>query len=383
MDGTQQMKIVKHVWALVLVAMAGCGGGGGGAESGGLSIGAVTPGTVTATFSNKTTYEGGELRQVALSASFSGNAPAEVFVVIEDPDAVFHGADVQIDSATSATLRLTVDDGAAVGEYVKPMVLHVCRDSACSKEFDGSPRTIQKHITIRGTTLDTSALAFASTVGVGPASKAIAVTTPGGVDFGYEAYSYVEHTGPDGSTNLLSMNEVFSITKTSSGLVVQPIGNFAGHFSVTFDVTTDGYAKVPVELNYQVDAAATPVVTSLTSSVSGSGQAGSADDIPVYVEYVHVMARSYNSESSVAINATGGSPDTNSYNWIRYFDQENFTYGTGPAGNADRIRFFLNPCDLTAGCLAAGTYTANIVISVTEFSETSSFTVPVTFTIEP
>jgi hypothetical protein len=376
------MKVVRYVSALLLVALAGCGGGGGG-ESEELSIRAVTPSTVTATFSNKTSYEGGDPREVALTASFSGETTGAIFVLIEDPDAVFQGAELQIDSESSATLRLTVDDSAAVGVYEKPMVLHVCRDAACASEFDGSPRTIQKHITIEGTTLSTSALSFASTVGIAATSQTVAVTAPSGTDFNYETDPYVNHTGPDGSTNLLSISEVFSITKTSSGLVVRPTGVWAGQFVGRLYVTTPGYAKVAVDLDYQVGTAATPVVTPLTSSVNGSGQAGSTDDIPVYVEYVHVMERDTNGESFIAVNAMAGSPDPGSTFWLRYYDQTSFTHGTGPAGNADRLRFFLNPCFFGTDCLAPGTYTANIEVSVSAFGEQSTVTVPVTFTVNP
>lgn len=376
------MKVVKFVSALFLVAIAACGGGGGGGSDE-LSIGAVTPTTVTATFSNKTSYEGGDRREVALTASFSGKTTGTIFVLIEDPDAVFQAAELQIDSESSATLRLIVGDSAAVGLYEKPIVLHLCRDVACANEFEGSPRTIQKHITIQGTTLNTSALSFASTVGIAATSQTVAVTAPNGTDFNYEADPYVDHTQPDGSTTKLSTGEVFTITKTPSGLVVQPAGIWAGHYAGRLYVTTPGYARVAVDLDYQVDAAATPVVTPLTSSVSASGQAGSTDDIPIFVEYVHVMERDLNGEGFIDINPTAGSPDPSSTFWLRYYDQTSFTHGTGPANNADRLRFFLNPCFFGTNCLAPGTYTANIKLTVGAFDEKATFTVPVTFTVNP
>jgi hypothetical protein len=373
------MKVVRYVFVLLIVAIAGCGGGGGGASEE-LSIGAVTPSTVTATFSNLTAYEGGDPKEVVLTASFRGSTTGEIYVLIEDPDAVFQLANLDIDSESSATLRLMGDDSTAVGLYEKPMVLHVCRDAACANEFEGSPRTIQKHITIQGTTLNTSALSFTSNVGIGAESQTVAVTTPGGTDFSYETDPYVDENG---LSSALAFDEVFSITKTATGLVVRPTGIWAGHYTGRLYVTTPGYAKVAVDLDYQVDGAATPVATPLTSSLSGSGQAGSTGDIPVYVEYVHVMERDLNGESRISINATGGSPDPRSTFWLRYYDQTSFTYGTGPADNADRLRFFLNPCFFDTDCLAPGTYTANIEISVTSFGEESTFTVPVTFTVNP
>ncbi len=374
------MNFVRYVSAILLVAIAGCGGGGASDE---LSIGSVTPSAVTATFSNKTAYEGGDPREVVLTASFSGNATGEIFVVVEDPDAVFAVRDLEINGETSATLRLDVKDSAAVGLYEKPMVVHVCRDAACANEFAGSPRTVQKHITIQGTTVSTSALSFASTVGMGAPSQTVAVTTPSGTDFNYEFDAYVEHTAPDGTTNLQYLDEVFSITKTSSGLVVHPVGKWAGHYAVKFNITTPGYSNVAVNLAYQVDEAATPVATPLTSSVSASGQAGSTDDIPIYVEYVHVMDRDPDAFGSISVNATAGSPDPGSTLWLRYYDQTTFTHGAGPADNADRLRFFLNPCFFGQDCLAPGTYTADIELTVSAFGEESTFTVPVTFTVNP
>jgi hypothetical protein len=373
----QQMKVVKYVSALFLVVIAACGGGGGSDE---LSIGAVTPSTVTATFSNKTSYEGGAHREVVLTASFSGETTDEIFVLLEDPDGVFYAPEVQVDSESSATLRLIVRDDAAVGLYDKPMVLHVCRDAACAKEFDGSPRTIQKHITIQGTTLSTSALSFASTAGIGATSQSIAVTTPNGTEFSYETDPYLT---VDGMPSGMSIDGVFSITKTSSGLEVRPVGTWAGHYTGRLYVTTPDYAKVAVDLDYQVNSATTPVVTALTSSVSGSGAAGSTEDIPVYIEYVHVMERDPNSESWVDIAATGGSPDPGSTLWLRYSSETYFTHGAGPANNATRMRFLLNPCFFESSCLAPGTYTANIELSVGGFGGETTFTVPVTFTINP
>jgi hypothetical protein len=317
---------------------------------------------------------------VVLTASFSGETTGEVFVILEDPDAVFYAPEVQVDSDSSATLRLFVRDDAALGAYDKPMVLHVCRDAACANEFDGSPRTIQKHITIQGTTLSTSALSFASTAGIGATSQNIAVTTPNGTEFSYETDPYLTI---DGMPSGISIDDVFSIAKTSSGLVVRPVGTWAGHYTGRLYVTTPDYAKVAVDLDYQVNSAATPVVTPLTSSVSGSGRAGSTKDIPIYVEYVHVMERDANSESWVDINATGGSPDPGSTFWLRFYDQTSFTHGSGPANNASRLRFFLNPCFFESNCLAPGTYTANIELTVGGFGGETTFTVPVTFTINP
>lgn len=377
------MNILGRLAALSCLAIAGCGGGGGGGGDGnnGLSIGALSPSAVNVTVPNLPTSSG---QDVPLSASYNGTATGPIYVVVVDPDEVFAGAMVDVSVPSVATLHLYMSGRSPIGRYTQPLVLHVCRDAACTSEFEGFPRTIQKDVTIAGTTANASSLSFTSSAGLASPSQALAVSAPAGADFISDWSTnppYVTHTAVDGTTDLQDTASVFTITKSATGFDVHANAALAGHYVGKMIISTVGYANVTVDLDYQVGAAASPVVTPLTASVSGTGSAGSSADSAAYVDVLLDMGSL--SEQRIDVVATGSSPDPVQTFWLRYYDESSFTSGTGADNDARRLRFYFNACFLGQNCLPPGTYTANIVYTATAWGTTSNITVPVTFVIEP
>lgn len=377
------MKCFKRLAALACLAIAGCGGGGGGnAGSGGdhdLSVGALTPAAVTATVSNLRGMPG---RDVTLTASYSNGAGQPIYVAISDPDKVFNGAFIDI-GATAATLHLGIDDNAAIGHYTQPFFVHLCRDEACTSEYPGFPRTIQKNLIIQGTTASVSALNFTSTAGVSPATQSIAVTPAPDADAKYDPSDspYVDAQIAGGSSSLQNTNFVFTVTKTAGGYSVQANPIWAGHYTGKLVIETTGYKPVVIAVDYQVGAATTPVAEALTQSLSGASRAGSSADVDLVVDLKLDMlaVRDWRIDDL----ATGGSPDPVQTFWLRYWDMSNIAIGDGPADNGRRLRFKLNACMLGQNCLPAGRYTANIVVTPTAWEVSTPLTIPVTFDIAP
>ncbi len=378
------MRIYRRLAVLCSLVVAGCGGGGGGGGSGsdGLSIGPLSPASVVTTVSNDPSTAQLEFD---LTATYTGTTSGTLYVVVVDPDGVFTSASVDANVPSKVTLALEMSGVAPTGHYTKPLVIHVCHDAQCASEFPSFPRTVQKDVTIQGTTTDVSSLSFTSSGGIATGSQSVKVTPPAaGVDFDLQPSPYVDTVGTDGSSSPTSTDtgKVFAITKTATGFDVQGLGSWPAHYKATVNVVIPGYQPVPVTLDYQVGAVTAPIITSLTTSVSGSAKAGVSQDIPVYVEFVtNVTTATQLKQNAVAELATNGSADPGSTFWLRYFDQAEFTDGTGPENNATRMRFFFNPCLFS--CLPAGHYTANITVTGTALGTSTTITVPATFDITP
>lgn len=371
------MKSFRFLVAALAMALAGCGGGGdGGAPSNELTIGAPSPSSITANVSDVAGTAG---RSIPLSATYSGTLSGTVYVVVEDPDAVFSGANISYGIGT-VMLNLVMSDTAPAGRYTRPIVVHVCRDATCASEFGGFPRTIPKDVTIRGTAVGTAALTFTSTAGAAAPAQNVTITPPTGLDFTIDGGHYFQYFEPGSSTSgVVNLASVLQITRTSTGISVRPNGTWAGRYTGVIPIATPGHATRYVQVDYQVGAATGPVLTPLTTSVSASGPQGSSADVFVNVDFLRNMGTV--TSSFVQIDATGGTVDPGSTFWVRYYDFALFQHGTGPADNAQRLRFAFRPCFIT--CMPMGTYTANIVLTAQAYGQTSTHTVPVTFTITP
>ena len=374
------MRIFRRIAALCSLVIAGCGGGGGGGGGDSFSIGPLYPSTVVTTVPNIQT---GTQQQVYMTAPFNGSTYSGIYLVVVDPDGVFVSGTVDATRPDKAVLTLEMSGVVPMGHYTQPLIIHLCHDPQCNHEFDSFPRTVPKDVTVQGTTTDVSSLSFTSSGGIAATSQSVKVTLPAaGTDYDLQASPYVDSIGADGSSSPTATftTNVFAITKTATGFDVQGLGSAPGHYKATVDVVVAGYQVVPVTLDYQVGAITTPVITSLTSSVSGTARVGMREDVPVYVEFVSNLTGSPLSDALV-VTATNGSADPGSTFWLRDFGRTWFTYGSGPTGNASRMLFYFNPCLFS--CLPAGHYTANIMVTESAYDASTTITVPATFDITP
>lgn len=363
----------RAVGSLALFLAACGGGGGGGSEAESLTLGAISPATATITVSDQA--KGEESRLIAFSAPYSGTASGTLFVLIEDPDAVLgtHSLDI---GSTSATLRLEVLSDLLPGRYTQPLTVHVCLDSGCRQELQGSPQTVAKNITVTGTTLGASSMSFSADGGMVPAAKTVAVTTSGGADWQIDNTSYVSYFEPDGtpSSTAFGLHEVFTVTKTPEGVKVQPKGRWPGRYVTTLTVSSAGHAPRSLDIDYQVGPVTGEALTLQTVTATGSGTMID-QDVEIVIDATINMDRS---EISVGIASLSGTPDPATTEWVRYSD---FDVGLGADGSGLRLRLYANACRFS--CLAPGTYTAQAMVVAEGYGKTFHYTVPVSFTVAP
>jgi len=279
MRKTFSIALVLGILAAVLTASCGGGGGGGTNASGSLisseiTIGPLTPQSIDLRLARNTSTTEAAAR-VDLTASLSGSTSGTVYVLIEDPDHIVTAGSALVSSSKSlATLTLVLSRRLPVGTYTSPVTLRACKDALCAVEFAGSPQTIQKNIVLDGITVSPSALNFVSSAGVAPPAQSLAVTPPAGRTYTYDTYPYVNFTFIAGNPGTVSIAEVFEISRTETGLLVQPKASFPvsskskdGKFVLPMVLrvpTYEGYGSETVNITYQIGAAVATTADNLT-----------------------------------------------------------------------------------------------------------------------
>lgn len=372
------------VLAVVVAGVSGCGGGsGGGTNAPGnivsdeIRIGALSPQSINMTLSRSRTGTS----QMVLKTTYSGSTNDAIYVLIEDADRVVIAGSVTVDSSkASASLSLTLDRSLPPGTYTRPVTLRACKDAQCVVEFAGSPQTIAKNVVIAGITLGTPTLSFDSSAGIAPAAQPIAVTTPAGSALSYGFAGYVDYTR-DGGKSLLNIREVFEITPTSTGLLVQPKARSEGLYQLSLLMGAGDFASETVNITYRVGPPAKGHVTILTESPSATGAVNSHDDIPVVIDILSNLAVPdffMGGETRIGYVYDPATPVSGPTGWLRHHNSTPATYGSPPAPGT-RMVFYANTCFTT--CQPAGVYRANIVMTISSFGFTDTYTIPVTFTV--
>lgn len=354
----------------LFLSLSACGGGGGDSSPPELSLGALTPGAITATMADR---DAGPRPQVTLSASYTGTASGTVYVVVDDPDRLITYA-MPAFSDGRATLTLDLSTSAAPGRYTQPVVIKACKDAACTRQYAGSPQTVSKDVRVESIVVSATTMSFSAPIGAGAPAQNLTVTPPVGKDYAY-APLYVDYRSPTGSRSALVPSEVFDITRTATGLQIKPKGGWAGSYSWPLVLQSPGYADKQVTINYEVTGNGVQPLTLLTSTLAVS--AGSSNQVFADVDALVNMPY-----SEIRFTITG-SPDPVQTGWLLYYTSENFTSGSGPANNARHMRFKFDRCGYGSfyGCLGGGTYNATVRMDVMAFGETWTYTVPVTFTV--
>jgi len=154
--------------ALLAILLAGCGGGGGGDSGGG--SGATPPPTApqptpsagpALQFSPATvtsTIEAGQSATISVNATvlrpndFTGN----VFALVQDDTGVLlPGASIMASSPTQYTVLLQSAPNLALGAHKGTFSVKLCRDTACSAQYPGSPMALPYEFTVVAARADT------------------------------------------------------------------------------------------------------------------------------------------------------------------------------------------------------------------------------------
>jgi len=133
----------------------------------------------------------------------------------------------------------------------RPLVLHACKDTACTQEYPGSPQTVRKDFLIEGLSVSPSQLDFSAAAGVAPAAQAVGVTLPAGKSY-YANTSSVFYTPPGGAVSTISGAGVLWVTFTPSGFNVQPLAVAAGLYRWSIAVQSNDYEWKIVDVVYHV-----------------------------------------------------------------------------------------------------------------------------------
>ncbi len=231
------------VWSAFAALLAGCGGGGGGGDGGGgaapgpLPVAAVPALTFDAPVVTGSVPAG---QSMALTTNATVKTPSDfanaamVYTLITDSTGVILPA-VQISQTSATTYRAVLQTAPtlAAGKYTGAFTVQVCRDSACSQQFPGSPMRLPYDITVLpaaalpmttmpNTSLQSTQFANSTT----QASVAVSVYAPGGRTWTVDSRSpWIKLSGKDGSGN-----GGFTVSYNLAGM---PAGIHSGDIVVT------------------------------------------------------------------------------------------------------------------------------------------------------
>lgn len=153
--------MVLKAWmvaALSILALAACGGGGGGGN-GGSGAGAAADAQVRFDVSRLQVkaFQGQqydvnafEPAAVVLGAQVDGELSGTVYAVVGDSGKGFAGAPIEVvrSGPGNYNATLTPDVNLAPGSYSGELVLRLCKDSACAREYSVAGGSIDYRVTI-------------------------------------------------------------------------------------------------------------------------------------------------------------------------------------------------------------------------------------------
>ncbi|MQA21485.1 quinoprotein amine dehydrogenase [Rugamonas rivuli] len=260
---------------LIAALLTGCGGGGGGSSSGTPDNGnpaaspalSFNPSTVRATVNAGTSLTLNVIATVARPGDFA-NAASVFASVVDSNGVLLPGAQVVRDSDTQYHAVLQTAPSLAAGSYTGNFSVRLCRDSACSGQFPGSPMLLPYSLQVvpagQATFTATPAVALNATAHVGGAAPA-AVS----VAIGADGRSWSASTGgaawlkptPASGTG----NGTLSVAFDATGLAV-------GDYSTTLTITaSDGQsAALPVTLSVQPSGLTTSAGGVVFNAVNGA-----------------------------------------------------------------------------------------------------------------
>lgn len=329
------MQPLRWVWAVLCAALlVGCGGGGGGGDASAARAAlSFNPSSVTTNVEVGTSAT----LTVRATASDASQFNSTVYVYVVDTAQVLSG-EVQISAIDASTFAATLHTrpGLPLGRYQGSFQVKLCKDSACTGQFSGSPLALPYDITVVNAPLRASPSSAAltsvhrgETVGT-LSSFQVSVQGIGWTAQAADAWLQVVNGSGTGDGS-------FQLRYLTSGLAE---GNHASSVTVT---GADGQSvKLPIAITVL------PVSFVVTSGVPSFTAVNGAP--------VTAMPLSFALDNQVASNWTARSLA----NWLL----------VSPTSGVTPSTVMLQPDAARAG-LASGSYTGDVVLSSTGVADKS------------
>lgn len=364
----------------VLLASCGGGGGGGGGGDGGdpggrpssVSIGPLSPSTLSATLAE------GDTRIAAplfVTANYTGTTSGTVYILIDDPDRIISNAIPGIGPTTASLTFEVAKTLPAPGRYTKPVTVRLCGDAGCVVEFGGSPQTVAKDFTVQGVGVSASTLNFKGEVGMGAPAQTITVTPSAGTSFDVVNTNFQQE--PKNPADFTFLDDVFDVKRTDATLQIKPKPAPAGRYTLTKTLGS-GNARKTITAVYEV---AGKPATAFTLSASSLNARPNPDpnNPDIYVTFDVLMSIPYKTLGAKAILDTPASAP----NWLYTKDYLSFFPPGSEANNGLHVTMNFNKCGFfgSTNCLGRGTYTATVRVELQAFGETWTQDLPASFTV--
>lgn len=364
--------------AACAVLLLGCGGGGGGGQA--LTPTAPTFENVRASATDQEVFEGNDpLQPVVITADVTGDLsllPGTIYVVVEDPDALFGSNPLLVLSPNGLGNQLTLQPrfGAnRAGTYTGPLRVNVCADLACRTPLRGSPFTVPyRFVVLPGLQVTSAGPAqFQTSFGSVPAAWSSGVSLPGGAtEFQATLRSFTSSTYP-----VMALSQsTQAITLTPA---ISPVANHRFEVTVTATGRTSKGRSVPFAqtLSVAYDVQSVPgmplIFTPNELHLSIAARGGQTD----YQRVETLLAGGEVLEGVYSITALSGAPGL----WLQY--------RTLPmTGYRGAIEFSASACSLSPPppgvdpCLLPGVYLTKVALRTSGGLITREFDVWLTVT---
>lgn len=359
MPETSILRLRGAALLVCLSLLAACGGGGSDSPAPPAS---PTVGNVRITNVDQEVFQGNDpLQSLVVTADVTGDLSqlTGVYVLVEDPDALFASNAVLATTANGLNNVLTLNgrnSNNRVGSFRGPLRINVCSDSACRSPLRGSPLLVPYDIRVL---------------------QSLTVERSGGVtitgDFGTPAPAWTSGvTPPTGATSFratlrdLSAATIPALTLSQSAGAItltpgnSPVASNRYELTVTADGRTSKGRVVPFTstqgVAYDVRSTGTPVIFSpagLSFTIAARGT------LTAYQRLDTLLANGEVADQVSTINFSG--PGAVTGFWL-------LNRSVPTAGFGGAIEFAASACFLTAlppgfdPCLAPGVYNARVTL---------------------
>jgi hypothetical protein len=335
------LRIILIIFTLLLgLVLSGCGGGdGGGGDTASLSV---------------------SRSSISFAADRNGVTPAPETVsvsVSNTSSTLYFGAyytDNAIDSVTydlsSSTVPITIypksPGSLSPGIYTDEVTVVACSDEYCNSQISGSPLTIGVTYSVSDLSITPNSLTFSAQEGVAPASQTLTVNNI------TSSSSWSTNITYQGSTTGWLATSPTSGSGSSASLSVSANALPAGTYNASV-VLSAGATSVSIPVTYTVSSSVTASPNSLMfNAEEGSAPLGKTVDISGLNTAWSASVRYNNASGWISVSPTSGS--------------------TMPA-----------TLTVDTSDLAAGSYSAEVVITYNVGTMTGELAIPVTYVVDP
>ncbi|MYM25579.1 quinoprotein amine dehydrogenase [Duganella sp. FT135W] len=321
---------------IIAALLTGCGGGGGGSTGGGSTAPAAspalsfTPASVTASAVAGTSLTVNVIAAVARPSDFSG---ATVFASVTDANnTILPSSTVVRDSDSQYHAVLLTSPSLAAGSYTGSFNVRLCKDSACTSQFPGSPVALPYNLTV----IPAGSATFSAVPAMSlDASAQPGITAPAAVNVAISATGR-SWTASNGGASWLKLSAASGTGDSSLSISYDASGLAQGTYSTKLTVNSNDSLVVTLPVKLTV---LPPGLVLGSNSITINAINGAA--IPPQIV-------SLDTDNKISAGWTASSDTA----WLSVSP----TSGATPATTVLTV-------DPTIGTLASGSYTGNITIT--------------------